>query len=224
MPDTGSWSDGHPLPLAKITGDDMFGIRILMLLSRATSEDKLEADKKWKDGEIIIRHNLDYEMLNVEEVTEIDARIGVQNYMDQEFFSGEISEFERYQTLLHNRECRIIVKPKDKGDETGSEGFLKLWFVDENKMREYEPEASRLFLHLGKERYESLVTRLAEAWYHCVIQARIFAIDGEGEFDGYMKKESFEYTRELKLGAAFEFRFVYRYGISEFRYHDREEE
>ena len=201
----------------------MFGIRTLMLLSRATDDNKFDSDTKWKDGEIIVQHNLDYEILNVEEITEIDARLGVQNYMDQTFFAGDISEFERYQKLLHNRECRLIVKPQDREQGAKCVGFLTLWFEDEYKMREYEPEAIRLFLHLDKGRYDTLITNLARSWYHCIIQARIFAVDGEDELDKYVKEGSLAYTRELKLGAAFEFRFVYRYSISDFHYHNQEE-
>ena len=183
----------------------MFGVRILMLLSRATDDNKIDTDTKWKDGEIIIQHNFGYEINNVEEITEIDARIGVQNYMDQTFFGGEVSEFEHYQTLLHNRECRIIVRSQDKeegADSEGSEGFLRLWFEGEGKMRQYEPEAIRLSLHLDKGRYDLLIRNLARTWDRCVVQARIFAIDDEGRFDKYVKEGDFNYTREIKLRAS----------------------
>lgn len=78
----------------------MYGIRILMNPSRPLDDEKIEKDKKWTKGDAIIRYNLGYNVFNVEEYIELDAIIGVQNYMQQEFFGAKFPSLRTTKSYL----------------------------------------------------------------------------------------------------------------------------
>lgn len=85
-------------------------------------------------------------------------------------------------------------------------------------MKNYVTEAIRLFVKVKERQYRNIVMMLAGNWRGCVIQARIYDEGEASIFKRYMKKDNVEYTREISIGAALEFDFVYNYELSEFRY------
>ena len=205
----------------------MFGMIVFMHLSRTPVGDRIDAETKWRDGNLLIKHDFGFDIMAADEYLELDARIGVQNYMHQTFFGGSLAEFNNFQSLLHNKDCRIVVvannpsntdREDDADVNSDDDKELRIWFSNESDMVDYKTEAIRIFIKLDKFKYNTLRQELATQWSSCVVQARVYEKNNNAGFDNYIKGDKIAYARELSIGIAVQFVFSYDYSYSEYRY------